>query len=61
MRGLSLGLSGRTVISHEDKGLKRWNAEVSAQYDPKPASALGLCSRSGTRQAGMAHLSCILG
>ncbi len=50
-RGVSVGLSGRSVISHEDKGFERWNAEASVAYDPKPASDLGL-SLSLKHQAG---------
>ena len=40
--GLSLDLSGRTLITHTEEDLENEGFSVSFHYDPKPASARGL-------------------
>ncbi len=40
--GLSLDLSGRTLVTHTEEDLENEGFSVSFHYDPKPASARGL-------------------
>ena len=40
--GLSLDLSGRTLLAHEDGDMKDWGASAGLVFDPAPASQRGL-------------------
>ena len=39
--GLRAEVSGRTLMAHEDDEFRDWGVSASAQFDPKPDSALG--------------------
>ena len=49
--GLSLGLEGRTLVLHEDEGIKDWGLSLTFAYDPHPKTKRGF-STSVTRGLG---------
>ena len=44
-RGLSLGLSGRTLALHEDGAFEDWGLSVVLEYDPTPDTKRGFAAR----------------
>ncbi len=61
MRGLQIGLEGRTMVLHEDKNLKDWGVAFNFVYDRDPQSKRGLRAVlshdfGGTASGGVAAL-----
>ncbi len=61
VRGLQIGLEGRTMVLHEDKNLKDWGVAFNFVYDRDPQSKRGLRAVlshdfGGTASGGVAAL-----
>ena len=55
-RGLSVGVSGRTLLTHDSEGRRAHDLSMSVGYDPRPRSARGLSlslrHETGVRSGG---------
>ena len=61
LRGLSVGVEGRALALHEERGVKDWGVLASFDYDPRPETRQGLSmalthSLGGSTSGGVAAL-----